>query len=74
VCAGLMTRLGFIIACAVCFALAVRGLRRAAGEHTVLRATLMDGLTGLAIAAPVYWVFTKLLRINLPGLTGTGWL
>jgi putative tricarboxylic transport membrane protein len=74
VCAGLITRLGFIIACALCFALAVRGLRRAAGQPTALRVSLMDVLTGLAIAAPVYWVFTKLLRINLPGLTGTGWL
>ena len=29
---------------------------------------------GAAIAAPVYWMFTKLLAINLPGLTSTGWL
>ena len=29
---------------------------------------------GLAIAAPVYWMFTKLLAINLPGLTSTGWI
>jgi putative tricarboxylic transport membrane protein len=35
---------------------------------------LRDAGVGLAIAAPVYWMFTKLLAINLPGLTGTGWL
>ena len=36
--------------------------------------TLVDAATGIAIAAPVYWMFTKVLNINLPGLTGTGWL
>jgi len=29
---------------------------------------------GALIAAPVFWMFTKLLAINLPGLTQTGWL
>jgi putative tricarboxylic transport membrane protein len=33
-----------------------------------------DLLIGIAIAAPVYWMFTKLLAINLPGLTGSGWI
>jgi putative tricarboxylic transport membrane protein len=33
-----------------------------------------DTLIGFAIAAPVYWMFTKLLAINLPGLTATGWI
>jgi putative tricarboxylic transport membrane protein len=31
-------------------------------------------LVGLAIAAPVFWMFTQFLAINLPGLTETGWL
>jgi putative tricarboxylic transport membrane protein len=31
-------------------------------------------LTGLLISAPVYWLFTKFLAINLPGLTTTGWI
>jgi putative tricarboxylic transport membrane protein len=26
------------------------------------------------IAAPVYWLFTQLLAVNLPGLTASGWL
>jgi len=29
---------------------------------------------GLAIAAPVFWMFTQFLAINLPGITSTGWL
>jgi putative tricarboxylic transport membrane protein len=53
----------------------VRGLRssegRAAGD---LRQTVKDAVTGLVIAAPVFWLFTKVLAINLPGLTDTGWL
>jgi putative tricarboxylic transport membrane protein len=36
--------------------------------------TLQDVATGALIAAPAFWLFTKLLSINLPGLTGTGWL
>jgi putative tricarboxylic transport membrane protein len=35
---------------------------------------IKDLLIGAAIAAPVYWMFTKLLAINLPGLTSTGWV
>jgi putative tricarboxylic transport membrane protein len=29
---------------------------------------------GIAVSAPVYWMFTKALAINLPGLTDTGWI
>jgi putative tricarboxylic transport membrane protein len=74
-CASLITTIGFVLACTLCFALAVRGLRAAQGQGAGgLRQTLMDIATGAAIAAPVYWLFGKLLKINLPGLTGTGWL
>ena len=38
------------------------------------RAWVTDTLIGMAIAAPVYWMFTKGLAISLPGLTQTGWL
>jgi putative tricarboxylic transport membrane protein len=73
--ATLITTLGFILSCTLCFVLAVRGLRasegRAPGDW---RRTVIDALTGAAIAAPVYWLFTKVLAINLPGLTGSGWL
>ena len=38
------------------------------------RTLAIDVASGLAIAAPVFWMFTKFLAINLPGLTGTGWI
>jgi uncharacterized protein YhdP len=57
------------------FVLAVRGLRLSEGKPAGdLHQTLTDVVTGLLIAAPVYWLFSKLLSINLPGLTQTGWL
>lgn len=73
--ASLITGVGFILSCALCFSLAVRGLRIAEGRAGGgLRQGVVDLATGMAISAPVYWMFTKLLAINLPGLTATGWL
>ena len=78
--AALITTIGFILSCSLCFALAVRGLRHAdrhAGVPPVrgeLAQSVRDLVIGAAIAAPVYWMFTKLLAINLPGLTGSGWI
>jgi putative tricarboxylic transport membrane protein len=73
--AALITRVGFVLACALCFALAVRGLRGAEGRPAGgLKQTVIDFATGVAIALPVFWLFTKLLAINLPNLTGTTWL
>jgi putative tricarboxylic transport membrane protein len=73
--ATLVTHIGFILSCALCFLLAVRGLRisegRAAGDA---KATLKDAAIGLAISAPVYWMFSKGLSIHLPGLTDSGWI
>jgi len=71
----LITVLGFVLACTACFMLAVRGLRGSEGKpHGGARGLVIDFVTGFLIAGPAYWVFTKLLGINLPGLTGTGWL
>ncbi len=71
----LITTIGFILACTACFMLAVRGLRGAEGKpHGGARGLALDFVTGFLIAGPAYWVFTKLLGINLPGLTGTGWI
>ena len=73
--AALITVIGFVFSCALCFVLVARGMRLAQGQPVPLRASLsMDVLVGLLIAAPVYWAFTKFLGINLPGLTQTGWL
>jgi putative tricarboxylic transport membrane protein len=70
----LITKLGFILSCTLCFVLAVRGLRQCEGRTVPPLGIARDAAIGFAIAAPVYWVFGKLLAINLPGLTGTGWL
>lgn len=71
----LITRIGFVFSCTLCFVLAVRGLRVSEGRAAGGAARLaLDALTGALIAAPVFWMFTKVLAINLPGLTGTGWL
>lgn len=73
--AALITRIGFILSCALCFVLAARGLRSAqARDGRGARSWLMDTVVALMIAAPVYWMFTKFLGINLPGLTESGWL
>jgi len=78
--AALITTIGFILSCTLCFVLAVRGLRSADAPegHATPGGTLgqivKDLCIGFAIAAPVYWMFTKLLAINLPGLTASGWI
>ena len=73
--AALITTLGFILSCALCFMLAVRGFKSAEGRLDLSsKAWLIDLAVGAAIAAPVFWMFTKLLAINLPGLTSTGWI
>ena len=74
--AALITSIGFILSCTLCYVLAVQGLRRASGQAGVNapRTWFIDLLTGLLIAAPVFWTFTKFLAINLPGLTNSGWI
>ena len=74
--AALITSLGFILSCTLCYVMAVQGLRRASGQPGVNAPLtwVIDAVTGVLIAAPVFWTFTKFLAINLPGLTSTGWL
>ena len=74
--AALITTIGFILSCTLCYLLAVQGLRRASGQTSAgsARTWIVDAVTGLAISAPVFWTFTQFLAINLPGLTNTGWL
>lgn len=73
--ASLITTIGFILSCTLCYVMAVQGLRRAAGQPAVNqpRTWLVDAVTGFLIAAPVFWMFTQFLAINLPGLTESGW-
>ena len=73
--AVLITTIGFILSCSLCFVLAVRGFKASEGRLDLSpKAWIVDALIGFAIAAPVYWMFTQLLAINLPGLTATGWI
>jgi putative tricarboxylic transport membrane protein len=73
--AALLNLLGFPLSCTLCFMMAVRGLRIAEGKpHGGARGLLIDAVTGLLIAAPTYWLFTRGLGLSLPGLTSTGWL
>jgi putative tricarboxylic transport membrane protein len=73
--AALITTIGFILSCALCFLLAECGLRHSQGRLSLHPAALLKSLAiGIAVSAPVYWMFTKALAINLPGLTDTGWL
>jgi putative tricarboxylic transport membrane protein len=74
--AALITTIGFVLSCALCYLLAVQGMRRASGQAGAgAPGTLLtDAAAGLVIAAPVFWTFTKFLAINLPGLTNTGWI
>lgn len=73
--AALITVIGFVLSCTLCFMLAVRGLRLSEGRGSGGGRTIaLDFVTGFLIAAPTFWLFTKLLAINLPGVTGTGWL
>ena len=73
--AALITTIGFILSCTLCYVLAVQGLRRASGQDAGHpRGMVIDVATGVAISAPVFWSFTQFLGINLPGLTSTGWI
>lgn len=73
--AALITSIGFILSCALCFTLAVRGLRISEGKPAGdAMQTVKDVVIGMLISAPTYWLFTKFLAVNLPGLTGTGWI
>jgi putative tricarboxylic transport membrane protein len=73
--AALITTIGFIFSCTLCFVMASRGLRMAQGQTPAgFKSWATDLIIGLLIAAPVYWMFTQFLAINLPGLTQSGWL
>ena len=73
--AALITTIGFILSCALCFVLAARGARLSQRQPSGgARTWATDAVVGLLISAPVYWMFTKFLAISLPGLTQSGWL
>jgi len=72
--AALINRVGFVVSCAGLFAIAAHGFRHSMREPAGAGRFGHDLLIGLAISAPVYWLFTKGLGLTLPGLTKTGWI
>ena len=72
--AALITSIGFVLSCAFCFALAARGFRQSEGQRVSPQQSAVDLAIGIAIAAPVFWMFTIGLNVNLPSLTGTPYL
>ena len=73
--AALITHIGFIASCALLFTLAARGFRLSMGAGRARAVDwARDVLVGAAISAPVFWMFTKLLGLTLPGLTSSGWI
>lgn len=70
----LITRIGFIASCTLAFVIAVRGFHRSQGRpRASIQTWIKDALIGAAISAPVFWLFTKVLGVSLPGLTSSGW-
>lgn len=72
--AALINRIGFVLSCALLYAVAAHGFRRSMAQPAGVRQWAFDLPVGLAISAPVYWMFTKGLGLVLPGLTKTGWI
>jgi putative tricarboxylic transport membrane protein len=72
--AVLLEYIGFIPSCAVLFALAARGFRIGEDQHPTLVMAARDLGLGALISAPVFWLFTKLLGVNLPSLLPGGWI
>lgn len=70
----LIERIGFIASCALLFALSARGFRLGADQRPGWAELGRDVLLGLVISTPVFWVFTKLLGLTLPGLVKGGWI
>lgn len=71
-CAGLIRHSGFVVAAALCYVLALQGLRAAEQQGQGVRCSrwVVDAVVGLLLAVVVYVLFTKVLGIDLPA----GWL
>jgi putative tricarboxylic transport membrane protein len=72
--AALIEYVGFIVSCALLFALAARGFRIGEEQTPTLSMGARDFFIGAAISAPVFWMFTKLLGVNLPSIVRGGWI
>ena len=72
--AAVIEYVGFIVSCALLFALAARGFRLGEDQKPTLAMAVRDFFIGAAISAPVFWMFTKLLGVNLPSVVRGGWI
>lgn len=72
--AALIEHAGFIVSCALLFALASRGFRIGADQQPAWRLLAMDFAIGAAVSAPVFWLFTKGLGLTLPAVLPGGWI
>jgi len=63
-----------VMSCALLFVVAARGFRLSMGLDAGVGRSARDAGVGLALSAPVYWMFTKGLGLTLPGLTANGWI
>jgi len=70
----LIEHAGFVLSCALLFALAARGFRVGADQRPGWAQLGSDFVGGLVVSAPVYWLFTKLLGLTLPGIVKGGWI
>jgi putative tricarboxylic transport membrane protein len=70
----LIERVGFIPSCALLFAVSARGFRIGADERPSWASVGTDFVIGLVLSAPVFWTFTKVLGLTLPGLVKGGWI
>lgn len=70
----LIEHLGFILSCALLFALAARGFRIGADQRPTWALVGRDFIGGVLVSAPVYWLFTKALGLTLPGIVKGGWI
>ena len=71
--ASLITTIGFILSCSLCFALAVRGLRASEGKPVGdVRQTLKDAVIGIADRGPGVLALHQTARGEPAGHHGLG--
>jgi putative tricarboxylic transport membrane protein len=70
----LITRIGFVLTCALLFALAARGFRQSEGQRVSVALSVRDLGIGLLLTLPVFHLFTRALGVSLPALLGNAWI
>jgi len=70
----LIEHVGFVVSCALLFALAARGFRLGSDQRPGLLTFAKDFALGVVVSAPVFWMFTRILGLSLPALFRGGWV